>query len=828
MDHHQRREFRTGPEVSYTPEEPNPGDRITLDATGSYDTDGSIESYEWDTDGDGEYGEYYDDADNGETTSFIPDRSGTYELGLRVTDNAGKSRTETRTITVTEKPEAHITLGSEEAVTGQEVEFSGALSTDSDGSIESYEWTLPSGRTKAGPEMSYTPIEPGTKTVQLTVVDNLGARASTNVTLSVYDRPTVDVTWTPRAPADHEEVTFETSSTATVQSYAWDFDGDGQRDATGPQARHRFPKGGSQPVALTVTTAEGVETTYEETVQVRDVDPAASINWETQPVYTESAVAVTATSDDEIQSYEWDFDGDGSIDVEGKAVEHAFSSAGQHAVTLDITDQYGDTATVETTVTVEESPSVSVASGESDSEDSADLRYEVSNPHPETPIRAGIRLNLPDGVTVESAGGVEMANETDTTLTTIAGGETETIRLDLQSDEAGNYDISGQAIYQVGADGNGNSYTKALPATTFEGQGSDAGSTGQGAITGLTGDFSWLLLLGGLLLVVGTVGIGGWRYVRSDEDPPSEFTAPQQEDTTEPAGSQAQSPSDSADTEPDESAPQAETDPVARDLVSGVDSLQGATVRSKASPINRYSVSLAGYDDDDPTLAYALASTHADDEEARESFLSAARQWNGISKNPNVATVLEMGSDPRPWVAFAGGESLDSVLTSLDMGEKRAVLGEVAEAVRTGNMYNINQTGLEPGHIYVTRGEGTPSATLADWGIESTAAAALGSDPVTPYTAPEQLSDSTAGVPTDVYQLGMVSYHVLTETVPFESESDLAAAIRDGELPSPTTVDPSLPEALDDVIETAIAQHPRDRFDSPYAFKQQLLEALNG
>jgi hypothetical protein len=55
---------------------------IQLDGTGSYDLDGTIDTYEWDLDDDGQY----DDA-TGSTPTNTWNNEGTYDISLKVTDN---------------------------------------------------------------------------------------------------------------------------------------------------------------------------------------------------------------------------------------------------------------------------------------------------------------------------------------------------------------------------------------------------------------------------------------------------------------------------------------------------------------------------------------------------------------------------------------------------------------------------------------------------------------------------------------------------------------------------------------------------------------------
>ena len=87
-------------------------DTITLTGAGSTDTDGTIAAYTWDLDNDGQY----DDA-TGVTATFNAATTGTFTVGLRVTDNDGATGTDAATITVSElsnaSPWAHAEVNDE-------------------------------------------------------------------------------------------------------------------------------------------------------------------------------------------------------------------------------------------------------------------------------------------------------------------------------------------------------------------------------------------------------------------------------------------------------------------------------------------------------------------------------------------------------------------------------------------------------------------------------------------------------------------------------------------------------------------------------------------
>ncbi len=73
------------------------GSDVTLDASASSDADGTIVDYQWDLDNDGQY----DDA-AGATATFNSATAGNYTVGVRVTDDGGKTDTDTAIVTVTD------------------------------------------------------------------------------------------------------------------------------------------------------------------------------------------------------------------------------------------------------------------------------------------------------------------------------------------------------------------------------------------------------------------------------------------------------------------------------------------------------------------------------------------------------------------------------------------------------------------------------------------------------------------------------------------------------------------------------------------------------
>ncbi len=86
--------FSPTAEFSVTPTEPVVGETVTLDGSDSFDPDGSIESYEWDVDGDGSV-----DA-TGQRIQRVYDTAREVEVTLTVTDDDGLTGSQTKTVRV--------------------------------------------------------------------------------------------------------------------------------------------------------------------------------------------------------------------------------------------------------------------------------------------------------------------------------------------------------------------------------------------------------------------------------------------------------------------------------------------------------------------------------------------------------------------------------------------------------------------------------------------------------------------------------------------------------------------------------------------------------
>jgi PKD repeat protein len=125
-------------DFSWTPQNPNPGQTITFDASASHDPDGTIVLYEWDWNNDG----VYEESHTTPTATHSWSNAGNYPVTLRVTDDDSATDTETKTVNVivNQPPVADFSWTPQNPNPGQTITFDASASHDPDGTIVLYEW----------------------------------------------------------------------------------------------------------------------------------------------------------------------------------------------------------------------------------------------------------------------------------------------------------------------------------------------------------------------------------------------------------------------------------------------------------------------------------------------------------------------------------------------------------------------------------------------------------------------------------------------------------------------------------------------------------------
>ena len=150
------------------------------------------------------------------------------------------------------------------------LELSAENSRDPDGTIVEHRWDLGDGTLASGKRVVHRYEKAGTYRVELTVVDEDGARGTAVAEIFIASHPPIVRLSGPARGRVGEELTFSAKGShdpdGEIVGYRWDF-GDGAA-ATGKTVTHRFERPGTYTIKLTVTDDHGVEAAETMTVEV--------------------------------------------------------------------------------------------------------------------------------------------------------------------------------------------------------------------------------------------------------------------------------------------------------------------------------------------------------------------------------------------------------------------------------------------------------------------------------------------------------------------------------------------------------------------------------
>jgi eukaryotic-like serine/threonine-protein kinase len=224
-----------------------------------------------------------------------------------------------------------------------------------------------------------------------------------------------------------------------------------------------------------------------------------------------------------------------------------------------------------------------------------------------------------------------------------------------------------------------------------------------------------------------------------------------------------------------------------------------------------------------------LHARFAQDREFVERFRREASAAAGL-QHPNVVNVFDRGEfDGTYYIAmeYLEGASLKDLITrGLPIGEAIAIVRQILTAARFAHQRGIIHRDLKPHNVLVDR-EGR--ATVTDFGIVAHA----GSSEITQtgsimgtaqYLSPEQAQGLEVTPASDLYSIGVILYESLTGRVPFEADSAVAVALKQvSETPRPpSSLNSTVPPALDAVVMRALAKDPAHRFANSDEFMAAL------
>ncbi len=232
------------------------------------------------------------------------------------------------------------------------------------------------------------------------------------------------------------------------------------------------------------------------------------------------------------------------------------------------------------------------------------------------------------------------------------------------------------------------------------------------------------------------------------------------------------------------------------------------------------------------TALKVLSPSLTDDREFRDRFMRETPIATTLY-HPHILEVEYRGeTDGQLLVTmdYVNGTSAAQLIanrfpTGMPAGEVLATITAVADALDYAHSRGMLHRKVKPTNILFTSpADGEQQILLTDFGL----AREVGSAPdltgeAVAYAAPEQLTGSDIDGGADQYALAATAFYLLTGAPPFQ-QSNPVAVISQHLTAAPPSLQARRPDLarLDDILATALAKDPHDRFHSCRAFADAL------
>ena len=334
------------------------GEELLLDASMSYDRDGTVTGYLFDF-GDGTDSGWVNSSNI--THSYV--ENGTYRIKARAMDDRGAESDFSSAYPVTvlnRKPDIFFSISpNRPLLTFEDVMLNGSGSLDHDGTVINWTWDAGDGRTLYGPNVSYHYPDDGYYTVTLSVEDNDGDIAWTDFVITVLNRePVSEFSVEPdRATGDRlTDFTFVSNSRdvdGNIKNVTW-FLGDGTIRYGSNTTMHRYSDLGNYSVILRVTDDDGnMSSSMPFIISIENVLPLVDVTVDRAEALTYEVFSFNATGTDPDGvnlTFLWDI-GDGDTSKKREPT-HVYEDNGIYKVSCSVFDEEGSftTATLEISV----------------------------------------------------------------------------------------------------------------------------------------------------------------------------------------------------------------------------------------------------------------------------------------------------------------------------------------------------------------------------------------------------------------------------------------------------------------------------------------------
>ncbi|QOQ39694.1 Stk1 family PASTA domain-containing Ser/Thr kinase [Trueperella pecoris] len=243
-----------------------------------------------------------------------------------------------------------------------------------------------------------------------------------------------------------------------------------------------------------------------------------------------------------------------------------------------------------------------------------------------------------------------------------------------------------------------------------------------------------------------------------------------------------------------------------------------------------------------------LRTDHAQDPTFIARFRREAQSAAALN-HPSIVAVYDTGEEtvlseagrtlslPYIVMEYVKGRTVSQLLSNgdaLPIDEAVQIVVGVLSALEYSHRENIVHRDIKPGNIMLTP---DGKVKVMDFGIARAIADSSATMTQTnsvvgtaQYLSPEQARGEVVDARSDLYSTGCLLFELLTGQPPFRGDSAVAVAYQhvSQQPPTPTSIAPDIPEALDRVVTKSLAKRREDRYQSAAAMRSDLLAAIHG
>jgi serine/threonine-protein kinase len=199
-------------------------------------------------------------------------------------------------------------------------------------------------------------------------------------------------------------------------------------------------------------------------------------------------------------------------------------------------------------------------------------------------------------------------------------------------------------------------------------------------------------------------------------------------------------------------------------------------------------------------------------------------------KSPHVVNIFDYATTPAglPYIVMEllegeGSGDANPRLPRSGFEDSSRVLVQICKALAKAHGLGIVHRDIKPENVFLFEHEGEIFVKVLDFGIAKDetklqSVTVAGTTMGTPsFMSPEQIfRPNDVDHRSDLWSTAVVAYRCLTGALPFDGDTlgAMCLSVRNGKFAAPSSIDPTLPRALDAWFEKALSLDPAARFQS--------------